>query len=169
MPEIYLIRHSEAVELDNEIVEEGYRYLTTKGRRKAFEVTKVLNDLNVHFDLIISSPLVRAVQTAEIIASGIIKKPELKTAIELIGGNTFERFHQMLRRHSHYREIACVGHAPDVNNFALKMIKHDEINQLKINFKNCSVCKIDYDIETTNGNFVWFLKSDTMELIQAQK
>ena len=67
--ELYIVRHGAAAELDSEISEEGYRYLTIHGRNHCKIVAQRLKDMKVSFDAIISSPLVRAVQTAEIFAS----------------------------------------------------------------------------------------------------
>jgi phosphohistidine phosphatase len=167
--DIYLIRHCEAVELDKEIVEDGFRYLTYTGRKKAIEVAKHLKYLDTKFDCIFTSPMVRAVQTAEIFAAVLNHTPEIKIAIELIGGNTFSRFKQMLQKNSRYKNIACIGHSPDVNHFATGLLKDHNVKELKINFKTCSVCKINYDQHSGTGKFVYFLKSDTMELVKGDK
>jgi phosphohistidine phosphatase len=163
---IYLIRHAAATELDKETVEDSFRYLSSSGRAHSIEVAKNLKKLNVKFDLILSSPLVRAVQTAEIFSYVLHHKGDFKTAVELIGGSSFEKFLQLLKRNSRYKNIACFGHSPDVNHFTEDLLKNDHINELNINFKNCSVCKVDYDHEKESGKFMWFLKSDTMELIE---
>ena len=164
--DIYLIRHAAAVDLDNEIVEEGFRYLKPEGRRKTEEVAKKLKDLKTKFDVIFCSPLVRAVQTAEIFASVLHHKGEIKTVIELIGGHAPTKFRHLLHRHSHYRSIACIGHVPDVYHFAVNLLKNKEIKEPKIHFHNSSVFKIDYDPAAESGKFVYFLQSDTMEVIQ---
>jgi phosphohistidine phosphatase len=163
---IYLIRHAAAVKIDNEINEDSFRYLSPSGRNHSYEIAKKLKEHRVHFDIIFSSPLVRALQTAEIFANVLHHKGELKTAVELIGGASFTRFQQMLKRNSHHKGIACFGHSPDVNHFATGLIKSNDVKALKIDFKNCSVCKINYDIKKDKGEFVWFFKSDTMELIR---
>ncbi len=162
--DLYLIRHGKAVEFDREIVEEGYRYLSPEGRSLSYDVAHKLKELKAGFDLIITSPLVRAVQTAEIFASVLNYKGEMKTAIELIGGISFNRFLHLIKKNSHYKSIAFFGHSPDVNHFSVNLIKHHSIPELKINFKNCSVCKIHYDLKNEEGKFSWFLSSDTMEI-----
>ena len=164
---IYLIRHAAAVELDKEIVEDSFRYLSHAGRNHSREIARKLKEHKVHFDIIYSSPLIRALQTAEIFANILHHKGELKTAVELAGGASFSRFRQMIKRSSHHNKIACFGHAPDVNLFATGLIKNNEVKVLKLNFKNCSVCKISYDIKKETGKFVWFLKSDTMQIVEA--
>ena len=170
--EIYLIRHSEAVELSNEIVDDSFRYLSHNGRLKTIEVAGRLRDMNIHFDCILSSPVVRAVQTAELISGTLKHNGEFMTAIELMGGNSFTRFMQLIKRNSRFDKVACVGHAPDVNNYAIGLIGQKDFwkstssgKELKINFKNTSVCKIDYGFDKETGRLEWFLKSDTMELV----
>jgi phosphohistidine phosphatase len=164
--DIYLIRHGAAVELDKGISEDSFRFLSPDGRKKSLDVAKKLKALDVHFDLILTSPLVRAVQTAEIFAAVLHHKGEFKTAVELIAGSSFERFMNLIKRNIHYKSIACVGHAPDVNHFAVSLLKPSDVKERNINFKTCSVCKINFDFENQTGKFLWFLKSDTMELVK---
>ncbi len=165
---IYLIRHAAAVELDKEITEDGFRYLSPAGRIHSHEVAKKLKEHKVHFDAIISSPLARAIQTAEIFSNVLNHHGEFKTAIELIGGASFLKFEQLIKRNSHHYSIACFGHAPDVSHYAAGLIKNNDVTELKLNFKNCSVCRINYDTKGGIGKFVWFLKSDTMELVKSK-
>src|SRR5437762_11955383 len=121
--DIYIARHGVAAELDNEIVEEGYRYLTIAGRNHCKIVATKLRDMNTEFEQIISSPLIRAVQTAEVFASVIKYNGEIKTAIELVGGVSFNRFMQLINRNAHHKILALFGHAPDVYTFALNLAK----------------------------------------------
>src|ERR1700674_1278484 len=104
--DIYLIRHGVAVELDNEIAEEGFRYLTVAGRNLCKVVAHKLKELKTEFDVMISSPLVRDIQTAETFAPIMKYNGEIKTAIELIGGNSYGRFLQLINRNSHYNSIS---------------------------------------------------------------
>jgi len=164
--DIYLIRHGIPVELDNEIVDEGFRYLTVAGRNHCKVVAHKLKGMKSNFEVIFSSPLVRAVQTAETFASVMKYDGEVKTAIELMGGSSFSRFIQLIRRNSHYKSMAIFGHVPDVNTFSLGLIKNRNIKDLKINFKNASVCKVKYDVDTDEGKFEWFLDSESMKIVK---
>ena len=166
--EIYIIRHGVAAELDNEVVEEGYRYLTLPGRNHCKIVSQKLKDMKIEFDIILSSPLIRAVQTAEVFASALKYPGEIRTVIELIGVNSFDRFLQLLKRYSHHNNIAVFGHAPDVNTFTLNLIKDNPVKDLQINFKNLSVCRIDYDFKNDSGKFVWCLNPENMKLTEAK-
>lgn len=161
--DIYIIRHGVAADLDKEIAEESYKYLTIHGRNHCKIVAQKLKDLKVKFDAVFSSPLVRAVQTAEVFASVLKYENEVKTAIELIGGHSFTRFQQLIKRNSHNNSIAFFGHAPDVNSFSHNLVKETHVG-FHFNFKNSSVSKIDYDPDSGKGRLVWFLDSENMRL-----
>jgi phosphohistidine phosphatase len=64
---VYLIRHGHAIDEGPGLSDES-RYLTKKGRKTVREVGRVLRDLGIELDAILTSPLVRAVQTAELLA-----------------------------------------------------------------------------------------------------
>lgn len=164
--DIYIIRHGVAADIDNEIVEDGYRYVTIHGRNHCKIVAHKLKDMKIKFDAIFSSPLVRAVQTAELFSAVLKYEGEIKTAIELSGGHSFSRFHQFIKRNSHHKSIGIFGHAPDVNTFSLNLIKDSGIKHLQLNFKNASVCKVNYDMKAEKGKFEWFLNSETMKMIE---
>lgn len=162
--DLYIIRHGAAADLDHEVGEEGHRYLTVHGRNHCRIVAQKLKDLKVQFDSVFSSPLVRAVQTAEVFAHVLKYENEIKTAVELIGGQNYSRFLKLLGRNSHYCSLAVFGHAPDVNTFAQNLVRGQNSDNMHFNFKNASVCKIDYDPKKEEGKLAWFLNSETMKL-----
>jgi phosphohistidine phosphatase len=162
--DLYIIRHGAAAELDKEITEEGYRYLTVHGRNHCKIVAQRLKDLQVKFDAILSSPLVRAVQTAEVFACVLKYEGEIKTAIELIGGNSYSRFLQLIKRNKHNNNLAVFAHAPDVNTFSHNLINGPK--DIHLNFKNASVCKINFDAQTDTGTLIWSLNSENMKLTE---
>lgn len=165
--DLYIVRHGVAAELDHDIAEEGYRYLSVHGRNHCKIVAQKLKDLKVSFEAMISSPLVRAVQTAEVFASVLKYQDEIKTAIELIGGNSYSRFLQLIQRNSRYSSIGIFAHAPDVNTFSLNLIRNEKLKDFQLNFKNSSVCKVKFDPSTENGTFEWFLNSENMKLTES--
>src|SRR5262245_26615970 len=80
--EIFLIRHAQAVD-KGAPVEDGHRPLTRRGRRDARKLGKVLLKKGVGLQAIVTSPLVRAVETAELVAVSLEFDDELDVAPEL--------------------------------------------------------------------------------------
>lgn len=81
MVELYLVRHGIAAERE-EYAEDAVRPLTSEGKRKTKKVAQQLFNLGLRFDLILTSPLVRARQTADILkAIGLSSQLEESTEL----------------------------------------------------------------------------------------
>src|SRR6478736_9274523 len=74
---LYILRHGDAVEHGDSRYKENERPLTPKGLQRTKQLTHTLRQMEISFDAILSSPLIRARQTAEIVARGLDGKVEL--------------------------------------------------------------------------------------------
>ena len=123
--EVYLIRHGIAAERGT-YADDEQRPLTKKGLVKTTEVAKRLQDLGLKFDLMLTSPLVRASQTAKIFRKvGLVKKENLQTFIPLKPDGRVEQWLEWLRSHQPENpdsKLALVGHQPDLGNWAEMLI-----------------------------------------------
>jgi phosphohistidine phosphatase len=120
--ELYLIRHGIAAERGDEYPDDSKRPLTSAGMSKLREVAKGLNELDVSFNVIISSPLVRTRQTAEIVAGTLKEKPQVVTSDALAPAGTPAGVVQELARHAKHARIALVGHEPNLGELAARLI-----------------------------------------------
>ena len=75
--ELYLIRHGVAAERGEEFPDDSKRPLTSEGIARLRKEAKALEGLGVSFDQILSSPLVRARQTADVFAEELKGKPPI--------------------------------------------------------------------------------------------
>ena len=66
---IYLVRHAEAVPEDGAVRDDD-RWLTPRGREAARGLARLLREQQVEPDAVLTSPLPRALQTAELLADG---------------------------------------------------------------------------------------------------
>jgi phosphohistidine phosphatase len=110
---IYLIRHSNAVDHGTPGYEDdSLRPLTENGRDKMKKIASALKKLDVKPDLIVSSPYVRAKQTAEILAKVLKYKPELTFSDALVPtGNADNIIGEINEKYS-VDELVLVGHEP---------------------------------------------------------
>jgi phosphohistidine phosphatase len=118
---IHVVRHAEAVDRSEEITEE-HRYLTPRGRKRFRKVGKALRKAGVKPDIIVTSPMIRAVQTADILAEALRHKGELLVAPLLAGGFNPESLNELLDIFPEAAEIALVGHEPDVGRVAQALL-----------------------------------------------
>ncbi|MBU7583917.1 MAG: phosphohistidine phosphatase SixA [Nostoc sp. TH1S01] len=117
--ELYLIRHGIAQERQAGIKDEE-RELTKEGRQKTEKVAQRLLKLDLQFNLIVTSPLVRARQTAEIlVATGLSSQLEESPHLAP-GGHLSSWLVYWLepKNYSQNTQIALVGHEPDLSNWA---------------------------------------------------
>ena len=134
--ELIIIRHAVA-EVREEFIKKGLednlRPLTLKGRKRMQKVCVHLRDHVKELDLIVSSPLTRARQTAEII-SQIYFETKVVEAPELVPQSPPQAFLKWLRTQGrNYKRIAIVGHEPHLSSFASFMLsgKTDSFIDLK--------------------------------------
>ena len=115
--ELYLIRHGIATERGINTKDEE-RTLTDLGRQRTRKVAQRLYQLGLRFDWILTSPLVRARQTAEILrASGLSSQVEESTYLAP-GGNIYAWLMSIEQWHQEPETMALIGHQPDLGQWA---------------------------------------------------
>jgi phosphohistidine phosphatase len=113
---LYLVRHGIAIDRsDPKSPPEAERPLTAKGVQKTRAAALGLNEIGAKPDVFISSPYVRAVQTAEIFAEALGFSPEKIRISDALkpAANPAEILKEV--QHIRAKEIACFGHAPHMD------------------------------------------------------
>lgn len=122
--ELYLIRHGIAAPREDYAKDEE-RPLTDKGRQKTAKVAKQLYKQNLRFDLILTSPLVRARETADILQdAGLASQVEEFTALAP-DGDIQDWIRWLKKRYpngSSKQCLALVGHQPNLGNWAETLV-----------------------------------------------
>jgi len=118
---LILFRHGLAVDRDAALadkMEDFRRPLIAKGRERTEKMAKLLKGFELEIDLLVTSPLVRAMQTAEIVFP-VTKSKDIHECAELVPSAPPQAFAQWLRTHSKNRTcVMAVGHEPQLSVFA---------------------------------------------------
>jgi phosphohistidine phosphatase len=157
--ELYFIRHAIAQQLGrkNDFTDEK-RTLTSEGRERMREAVKGLHKIGVEFDLVLTSPLVRAVETAEIITSTLgLSKKEIKQTGSLAPGASTEDLFLEIKGHAGAESIALVGHQPDLGEIISKIVQGN--GSLSLELKKGGVCsvKVSETVPVLRGSLLWLL------------
>jgi len=118
---LYLVRHAEAIERSG-TTPDASRYLTTKGRLAFRKIARRVRRAGIAPDVIFTSPLLRAVQTAEILAERLKHEGPVVVAKELSPGFDLPALRSLLAEAGNPREAAFVGHEPDLGTLAAMLL-----------------------------------------------
>lgn len=153
--ELYLVRHGVAAERGADFPDDSKRPLTSDGIARLRKEAKALAALGIDFDQIISSPLVRTKQTADILAAAVQSQPSVVTSDSLAPAGTPTAVFQELSKHMRKGRIALVGHEPNIGELAARLIG----SRTPIEFKKGAVCRIDFEVfpPKGQGHLRWFV------------
>jgi phosphohistidine phosphatase len=153
--ELYLIRHGVAAERGPSYPDDAKRPLTSEGIAKLRREAKALVELDVDFDQIISSPLVRTKQTADVFAEVFPSHPPIATSDALAPEGTIADVVQEIGKLRRKGRIALVGHEPNIGELAARLIGA----ATPLGFKKGAICRIDFEAPPPKGHgqLLWFL------------
>jgi phosphohistidine phosphatase len=153
--ELYLVRHGVAAERGDEYPDDSKRPLTADGIARLRKGARALDGLGVEFDQILSSPLVRAKQTADVFAETMKSKPPVATIDSLTPAGSPAAVIQDLGKHMRKARIALVGHEPNMGELAAFLIGA----KVPLPFKKGAICRIDFAVFPPKGKgaLCWFV------------
>jgi phosphohistidine phosphatase len=139
--ELYFVRHGLAAERGDAWPDDTKRPLTDEGMSRMRKAVRWLARLGVTVEVVLTSPLVRARQTAEIVAGGLDPRPSLVNVESLTPDGTYAAVVADLEKHARKTRIALVGHEPMMGELAARLIG----SRHPIEFKKGGVCRIDIE------------------------
>ena len=153
--EIYLVRHAIAAERGAEWPDDNKRPLTERGISRFKEAVAGLRWLDMTIDEVITSPLVRAKQTADLLAAGVTGKPVVRVLEALAPGHSPAMVMTQLAKLARRRRIAIVGHEPGLGELAAHLIGASR----PLEFRKGGACRIDIESLSTKraGSLLWFV------------
>ncbi|MGE0360635.1 MAG: phosphohistidine phosphatase SixA [Vicinamibacterales bacterium] len=157
--ELYLVRHAVAALRGPDYPDDAERPLTPEGVDRWRRSAAGLREIGVAVDVVLTSPLVRAQETAEILAATLKPKPRLTVAEALAPGRKPADALALIAKYAAAprgaSRLALVGHEPDLGELAARLLGAKGV----IEFKKGAVCRLDVDRAMPAGpaTLRWFL------------
>jgi len=146
--ELFLVRHAVAAERGPKYPDDRLRPLTPAGSKKFAQSVPGLIEMDVVIDFVLTSPLVRARDTAMLLAAGLKPKPPVSEVEALSPGGRAQAINDAIKTHAkRHRRIAIVGHEPDLGELASRLLGA----RGNVEFKKGAVCLIEMDGATPTG------------------
>ena len=139
---LYVLRHGIAVEPGTPGYErDADRPLTPEGERKLWQIAEAMEALELSFDLILSSPYLRALQTAEIVAKALKGRKKVELSESLTPGGSTKKLVEMLNRVQPSPEsVLLVGHEPYLSGLSSLLVSGDA--GFAVVMKKGGLCKL---------------------------
>ena len=164
---LFLLRHGIAAERGTPGCErDADRPLTPKGERRLGQITDAMDGMGLTYDLILSSPYVRARQTAEIVAEtlGLKKKLQFSDALTP-DGDAKTLIAALNKLDPQPANVLLVGHEPFLSELISTLTSGDP--HVAIDFKKGGLCKLE--VETLRhgrcATLAWLLTPRQMGLM----
>jgi len=151
---LYLVRHAAAAKRGDAWPDDDLRPLSRSGIEDFTAVARGLAALGVRIDTILTSPLTRARQTAEILARRLEGAPPIVEVQALAPNEAYEDVRAALEGVAGQRGVALVGHEPCIGLISARLLglRHP------LEFAKGAVCRIDVDTipPAAPGDLRWF-------------
>jgi phosphohistidine phosphatase len=140
--DLYILRHGIAVEPGTPGYEkDADRPLTPEGERKLRQIAEAIQALELSFDLILSSPYLRARQTAEIVAATLGARKRLELSAALTPSGSIKKLVELLKRREPSPEsVLLVGHEPYLSELISLLLSGKE--SFAVVMKKGGLCKL---------------------------
>lgn len=162
MQTLFVLRHAIAEDLSDS-GDDFDRNLTEEGINKTKSLKEFFSELNEEVDIVLTSPYVRARQTAELFIENT-NNVELKIVDFLALGSSSNEIIRGLNIFNKYSKILIVGHAPDLEIFLGRLTGGN-----KIRLKKGALAKINLDDSIDlSGELEWLITSKLLKRLKAK-
>lgn len=156
--ELYIMRHGLAVARGGTtVLDDAKRPLTPEGKQRMVKITAGLIRAGLDPDWIVSSPLVRAMETAEIVADTLPSKPPLDFCDALRPGGAPETLIAFLAKRTNRKRVLVVGHEPDLSELAARLIGAGRNSNMAFKKGGCCLIEFTEFPPKAPGRLVWWL------------
>jgi phosphohistidine phosphatase len=139
---LYILRHASAgVSRPNPLLDVK-RPLDKDGKTHCLRLAHVLNAMKLNFDLVISSPLKRAMQTAQLVATETGYEQRILVSNALLPAASFAQFQRLLRDSDAYENILVVGHNPNITAFLGQLVASDTATSARVRLRKGSLARL---------------------------
>src|SRR5438270_2631572 len=128
---LYILRHASAgVRRTNPLLDRK-RPLDKDGKRHCLQLAEVLNAMKISFDLIVSSPLKRCMQTASFVGTETGYEAKILSSAALAPAASLAQFQNLLSECATYENLLLVGHNPNLTIFLAALIAQSQTAPLE--------------------------------------
>jgi phosphohistidine phosphatase len=144
---LYILRHASAGTRRINPILDLKRPLDKEGKRHCLHLGMILNAMNLQFDLIVSSPLKRSLQTAQLVGTETGYESKILISNALAPTAKLSQFRRLLRECEKYENVLVVGHNPNITTFLGALIgpaapADDDVEGARVRLRKGSLARL---------------------------
>ncbi len=156
---LYFLRHGLAADRETWTGDDFDRPLTDQGKERMAREAATLVKMSLDLDVILTSPLVRAYQTAEIVAQQLNQTDQLVQDERLSPGFGSNQLAKILKTYPEAQALMLVGHEPDFSQ-----VIGDLIGGGRLTCKKGSLACVELTDRSLHGDLVWLIPASVLVL-----
>jgi phosphohistidine phosphatase len=141
---LYLMRHADAGLPRGNPTLDAKRALVKDGKEQCILMAALMNTFKVQVDVVISSPLKRAMQTAQLVATEMGFDGKIEISPALNSEADYVDFQKLLSKYIDREGVLCVGHNPSLFQFLSRLVTGNGVGA-NLRMRKASVARIDLD------------------------
>jgi phosphohistidine phosphatase len=164
---LFVLRHASAGTSRVNPILDLKRPLDKDGKRHCLHLGLILNAMKLNFDLIVSSPLKRSLQTAQLVGTETGYESKILISNGLAPSATLSQFQRLLRECAHYENLLVVGHNPNLTTFLGSLIgptaPTSEIDIARVRLRKGSLARLS--LQRGPATLQWMLDPRTVRAL----
>jgi phosphohistidine phosphatase len=163
--DLFILRHGEAGKTIPSGSTDSKRPLTVTGEKEMVIISKALRKMGVRLDVILTSPLKRARQTADIVAKEFKAQNKLRQMRELSPEGDKKALYQNLSSFKEGTSILLVGHSPYLSEMVSEIVSDD--SSVRLDLKKGGIVRIRVTVAAPKlkGELRWLVSPRLSRLI----
>ena len=138
---LYLMRHANAGTVRENPVLDAKRGLIKEGKEQCMLMARVMGGMKAQIDVIVSSPLKRARQTAQLVGTELGYDSQVEVSASLGLNGSYADFQALLAKYADREGILVVGHNPNLFQFLGRLITGN--GGAAIRMRKGSIARVD--------------------------
>ncbi len=165
---LFVLRHASAGTRRVNPVLDLKRPLDKDGKRHCLHLGMILNAMDMQFDLIVSSPLKRSLQTAQLVGTETGYESKILISNALSPSAKLPQFQRLLRECAAYENLLVVGHNPNLSTFLGSLIganvnPADETDRARVRLRKGSMARLS--LQRGPATLQWLLDPRTVRVL----
>ena len=148
---LYILRHASAGSRRANPAIDVKRPIDKEGKEQCLLIATFLNALRVQFDLVASSPLKRALQTASLVGNEVAYDAKILATDALAPSGSVAGFQHFVSQLSTYENVLIVGHNPNLSLFLGSQVCSS--GRMNVRLRKGALARVEYTARATQ--LIW--------------